>query len=99
VAQGLQGSTLRENIQPATPPSPTSNRNRQRVMDAIGGSGYEDAKKQFKDPGLFEGTQPIREGNEKGALSGVHPADPGLDISTLPGFGSWGSVATSIGKK
>ena len=99
VAQGLQGQTrLQENIRPQSRSvSPTSGR--QSVMDAIGNNGYEDVRKQFSNPGLFEGTQPIRQGDEKSPLAGVHPNDPGLDISSLPGFGSWGSVATSIGKK
>ncbi len=95
VAQGLQGQTrLQEDIRPNSPPP-----GRKSVMEAIGNNGYEDVKKQFSNPGLFEGTQPIRQGDEKSPLSGVHPSDPGLDISSLPGFGSWGSVATSIGKK
>jgi len=99
VATGLQGQLkLQENTghQPR-PSSPSPGR--KSVMEAIGNNGYEDVKKQFSNPGLFEGTEPIRQGDEKSPLAGVHPRDPGLDISSLPGFGSWGSVATSIGKK
>ena len=99
VAQGLQGQSplherARHHPQPSAPAA-----GRKSIMDAIGNNGYEEAKKQFSNPGLFEGTQPIRQGDEKSPLAGVHPRDPGLDISSLPGFGSWGSVANSIGKK
>ena len=48
-----------------------------------------------KNP-LFEGTNPIPQGDGKGALSGVAPSDPGLDIASIPGMARWGEVASRI---
>jgi hypothetical protein len=64
----------------------------------MGNNSYEDIKGRFKNPELFEGTQPIQEGNGKGALSGIAPNDPGVDITNIPGFGSWSNVASATRK-
>ena len=67
------------------------------MLDAIAANSYEDVKNRFPNPELFEGTRPIAEGkNGQGALSGV-PSDPGVDISSIPGFG-WSSVAAATRK-
>ncbi len=70
---------------------------RKEVLSAVSQNSYEEAKKRFANPGLFEGTKPLpSEGSGRGALSGVAPGDSGVDISNLPGFGSWGAVAQNL---
>lgn len=106
VAQGLQTNTLTERSVPAArqsvQPREASQHLRetkQQVISAITSNSYDDVKKKFTNPELFEGTRPIVEqGGRGGSLSGVAPGDPGVDISNIPGFGNWGSVAKSIGK-
>ena len=72
---------------------------KKKMLDAIAANSYEDVKNRFPNPELFEGTRPIAEGkNGQGALSGVAPSDPGVDISSIPGFGSWSSVAAATRK-
>ena len=72
---------------------------KKKILDAVANNSYEDVKKQFSNPELFQGTRPIIEGKGgKGALSGVDPQDPGVDISNIPGFGSWSSVAAATRK-
>lgn len=68
---------------------------KKKVLSAIGQSGYEEAKKKFKNPALFEGTRPIPEGSGKGALAGVAPDDAGVDITNIPGMGNWAAVAAA----
>jgi hypothetical protein len=103
VAQGLQGvSLVQENTStPKTsPPSQNVSRHLQeskkQVLAAITQGAYEDAKKKFSNPELFEGTQPIIENSGQGPLAGLHPGDPGVDISNIPGFGNWGNVANTL---
>mgnify|MGYP003629462750 CR=1 FL=1 len=96
VAQGLTSAPL---VQESKTKTNSSNRNsvsdsKKRVLSAIGDTGYDDLKKKFKNPGLFEGTSPIPEGNGSSALSGVAPGDAGVDISNIPGMGSWAAVAS-----
>ena len=98
VAQGLQGVPV---LQEATPsrlassdPDPTSESKR-RVLAAVGSKGYEDLKKRFADPSLFEGTTPIPQGDGRGPMAGVAPGDPGVDISNIPGRQKWAHVASS----
>ena len=71
---------------------------KKRVLDAIGGSAYEDVKKKFSNPQLFEGTKPIPDSG-KGPLGSVAPGDPGVDISNIPGLGNWAAVAASKTRK
>jgi hypothetical protein len=71
---------------------------KKQVLDAMGTTSYEDAKKKFSNPELFEGTKPIVENNGRSPLSGVEPNDPGVDISNIPGFGSWSNVAAATRK-
>jgi hypothetical protein len=73
---------------------------KQQVLNAVASNSYEDVKKKFSNPELFEGTRPIAESKsgKGGALSGVAPNDPGVDISSIPGFGSWSSVAAATRK-
>jgi hypothetical protein len=106
VAQGLQTNTLAERSAPAprqsVPQREASQQLRetkQQVISAITSNSYDDVKKKFTNPELFEGTKPIVEQSSRGgSLSGVAPGDPGVDISNIPGFGNWGTVAKSIGK-
>tara|TARA_R100000808_G_scaffold23253_1_gene51407 strand:- start:6893 stop:7321 length:429 start_codon:yes stop_codon:yes gene_type:complete len=73
---------------------------RKEVMDAVASNNYEDLKKKFANPEFFAGTQPLQENKGQSALSNVPSGDAGLDISSIPGFGHWGSVAqTSESKK
>tara|TARA_R110002110_G_scaffold63158_18_gene175818 strand:- start:1787 stop:2185 length:399 start_codon:yes stop_codon:yes gene_type:complete len=71
---------------------------KKKVLEAMGANSYDNLKNKFKNPELFEGTQPIQEGNGKGALSGVASSDPGVDITNIPGFGSWSNVASATRK-
>ena len=72
---------------------------RRQMRDAIGKNSYEDVKQRFANPELFEGTKPISESKgQGGALSGVDPNDPGVDISNIPGFGKWSTVASATRK-
>ena len=102
VVQGMGGPIIQE--QQRSQPQPQNRKSSQiaetkkRVLDAMGGNSYENLKDRFKNPELFEGTQPIQESNGKGALSGVAPNDPGVDITNIPGFGSWSNVAAATRK-
>jgi len=80
--------------QKLSPPRPASE-SKKKVLSAIGKNGYDDVKKKFKNPALFEGTRPIPEGGGKGALSGVAPDDAGVDITNIPGMGNWAAVASA----
>ena len=71
---------------------------KKQILDAMGQNSYQDVKQRFDKPELFEGTKPIRENSGKGALSGVDPGDQGIDITNIPGFGSWSSVASATRK-
>ena len=100
VVHGVAGQSLMQESVPAPArrtPSPNHQATRRKVLDAVGGDAYGDIKKQFKNPGIFEGTKPLREGNGKGPLAGVAPNDPGVDLSQIPGMGAWSAIAA--GKK
>ena len=102
VVLGMGGPVIQERQQIQSQQRPKASaqiaETKKRVLDAMGNNSYENLKNRFKNPELFEGTQPIQEGNGKGALSGVAPNDPGVDISSIPGFGSWSSVASATRK-
>tara|TARA_R110002074_G_scaffold400466_3_gene595998 strand:+ start:105 stop:500 length:396 start_codon:yes stop_codon:yes gene_type:complete len=101
VVQGLGTPVIQERQQVRQPQSQASAHlaeTKRKVLDAMGTNSYEDLKGRFKNPELFEGTQPIQENKGKGALSGMAPHDPGVDISNIPGFGSWSSVASATRK-
>ena len=98
VAQGLQGVSLVQESAPA--PQPQQRRvseAKKQVLSAIGSNGYDHIKNKFSNPELFEGTAPIP-GDSKGPLAGVAGSDPGVDISNIPGFGSWSTVASATRK-
>ena len=71
---------------------------KKQVLDAVGKTSCDDIKKKFSNPEFFEGTRPIQEGNGKTALAGTAPGDAGVDITNIPGFGNWSSVATATRK-
>ncbi len=101
VVQGLGASTLMENKSPsssqAKAPSRASSELRQQVMKEVGHRSYEEIKKRFPNPELFEGTTPIPSTGKKGsALAGQAPDDAGVDISSIPGFGAWGNVVNNL---
>ena len=102
VVQGMGGPVMQERRQPearqSPAPSPQLTETKKKVLDALGNNSYEGLKSKFKNPELFEGTRPIQESNGRGALSGVQPGDPGVDITNIPGFGSWSSVAAATRK-
>jgi len=65
---------------------------REKMSKAIG-------RGAFNGTDLFEGTEPLSSGgspaaspSSPGALAGVAPNDPGVDISTLFGSKSWGKM-------
>jgi hypothetical protein len=103
VAQGLvsktiqEGSPVRSQTKPQRPHhDPRANNSehaKRKVLAAVAQNSYEEVKKKFSNPELFEGTMPIQGGDSKGALSGVPSGDSGVDISNIPGFGNWSSVA------
>jgi len=68
---------------------------RKKMMDAIGGDAYNGVN-------LFEGTTPAPAQNQQGqgALSGVDPQDPGVDISSIMNKSSaiWSKMAGKNGK-
>ena len=101
VVRGM-GTTLVQETrrQPAPQVNQRMAESKQQVLNAVAANSYEDIKKKFSNPELFEGTKPIVEakGGKGGALSGVAPNDPGVDISSIPGFGSWSSVAAATRK-
>lgn len=92
----MQGTVIRE-VQ-SSPKTATSKGARmteakRKVLSAVGNTGFEDIKRKFSNPELFEGTKPIPSQPSKGSpLSGVAPGDPGVDISNIPGFGNWSTV-------
>jgi len=102
VAQGLQSNPIvQENRARPTQNTQSVIKNKEaqkQVMTAIAGDAYAEAKKKFANPALFEGTKPVTEGTGKGALAGADPHDPGVDISNIPGFGKWGTVASNLRK-
>ena len=63
---------------------------KKKMLDAIG-------KDAFNGVDLFEGTTPApaQQEQSKGALAGVAPSDPGVDISTLP-TGMWKKLAGKL---
>ncbi len=97
VAQGLQSTqTINEVRAPAprTVTAPTAAK--KQVLAAVAKNSYDDVKKKFSNPELFEGTQPIQGGGARGALSGLSSGDSGVDISNIPGFGNWDSVVNNL---
>ena len=71
------------------------NAKRKKMMEAIGGDAYNGVN-------LFEGTTPAPAQNQQGqgALSGVDPQDPGVDISSIMNKSSaiWSKMAGKNGK-
>jgi len=102
VSEVVQGMGTASLVQEQVKPTPQVNQriadSKKQVLNAIASNSYEDVKKKFTNPELFEGTKPIVEGNGQGALAGVSPNDPGVDISNIPGFGSWSNVAATTRK-
>jgi hypothetical protein len=96
VAVGLQGTIINEmqsSPKKMTSKSAKMTETKRKVLSAVGNTGYEDIKRKFSNPELFEGTKPIPSQPSKGSpLSGVAPGDPGVDISNIPGFGNWSTV-------
>lgn len=71
------------------------NKQRKKIMEAVGGEAYNGVN-------LFEGTTPTQAENQsgQGALSGVDPRDPGVDISSIMNKSSaiWSKMAGKNGK-
>ena len=102
VSEVVQGMGTASLVQEQTKPVPQVSQriadSKKQVLNAIASNSYEDVKQKFANPELFEGTKPIVEGSGQGALAGVSPNDPGVDISNIPGFGSWSNVAATTRK-
>jgi hypothetical protein len=101
VVQGLGSqSVIRESGKVEASPKTKQrlSETRKQMLDAVASNSYEATKNRFANPELFEGTRPITESNGKSPLSGVAPSDPGVDISNIPGFGNWSSVAGATRK-
>ena len=101
VAAGLTNSQAinesQDKPQPHVAATSSSREAKRKVLAAVADQGYADVKRRFSNPALFEGTNPLPAGDGQGALSGLAPNDPGIDITKLPGMGAWASVAQ--GKK
>ena len=98
VVEGLGTKTLvqessHQNNQQSTKSHISSTR--KKMLDAVAQNSYADVKKRFSNPEMFEGTRPLAEGTQKGALGGVAPSDPGVDISNIPGMRNWAAVASA----
>ena len=95
VAAGLntaQGQVISAQKSPHSPNRKDLQETRKKVLSVVGGDAYANIKKQFPNPELFEGTTPLPTESGHTALGGVSPADAGVDISSIPGFGTWGAV-------
>jgi hypothetical protein len=105
VVQGIQGgSIIRENAmtkkafgEPTTQ-SAHLQETKKQVLSAIAKDSYDDIKKKFSNPSLFEGTQPAPASDGSGPLAGVASNDPGVDISNIPGLSSWSHMAKGNSK-
>lgn len=97
VAKGLGSATVISESRPSKPKSmqlesdndaATRLERKKRMLDAIGRDAYNGVD-------LFEGTTPAPPQQEqgKGALSGVDPRDPGVDISSFASSGMWKKLA------
>jgi len=101
VAQGLGASQIVQERQVASTRQGSSQQikaTRKKMLDAVAANSYESVKNKFANPELFEGTKPLTESSGKGALAGTDPNDAGVDISNIPGFGNWSSVASATRK-
>ena len=104
VVQGMGVATQLVESRPSAPhhatqPTPPAlAETKRQVLSAIGTNSYDSLKNKFENPELFEGTKPLPsdKGGKGGALQGLDPADPGLDITNIPGFGNWGHVVKNI---
>ena len=94
---GVTPTLTEANVQSS---SNNSSPSRQKIREALMGStienNYEAAKQKFQDPTLFEGTSPIPASDRHNPMSGIAPHDRGVDISNIPGFGNWGTVAKNL---
>ncbi len=94
VAQGLSGaSVVQEGSSRRASSSPSQVKQQMRQAMQVQPHSYEDAKKKFQNPALFEGTRPVPADKGQGALSGVSPDDPGVDITNIPGLQNWSTLA------
>ena len=93
--QSITRTTITESTDRNKSSSPRMSESKKKVLSAIASNGYDDVKKKFKNPELFEGTRPIPKGDGRGALSGVAPDDAGVDISNIPGMKNWAAVAAA----
>ena len=97
ISEVVQGISSSAPVEPRRSQPPAVNplaETKRQVLSAIGNNSYEDIKKKFPNPELFEGTKPIVDSGQQGALSGISPHDPGVDISNIPGAGAWGRIAS-----
>ena len=93
VAQGIRGASI---IQESSAPAgglPQDVKQQMRKAMQPSPHNYEEAKKKFENPSLFEGTRPVPGDKGQNALSGVAPGDPGVDITGIPGLQHWGDLA------
>lgn len=96
VVQGLNGSVIRESVEPVKPVQPmfpvqpeikneTLQSQRQQLMEAIG-------KDSYGGVNLFEGVAPTQaprspESAASSPLGDMDPSDPGIDISGIVALG------------
>ena len=99
VAKGLQTTSVVQENRMSTIVEASKKRNsstqdqtKKAIMSAIN-NDYSDVKNKFSNPSLFEGTKPIPNSGGQGALSGMAPGDAGVDLTSIPGMGSWAAIA------
>ncbi len=101
VAEGLNAGLVVESRQAPAPSHEQNfrkqmNDSRKKVIGSIGKSGYEDAKRKFDNPALFEGTKPIADSRSP---IGVDPSSAGVGIENIPGMSNWGNILDKMNKR
>ncbi len=101
VAEGLNAGLVVESRQAPVPNHEQGFRkqmkdSRKKVLGSIGKSGYEDAKRKFDNPALFEGTKPLPGGNSP---IGVDPSSAGVGIESIPGMSNWGNIVDKMNQR
>ena len=99
VVQGMSSASLvTESLRPSPDTDAQRTAIRNKMREAIVPHSYEEAKKKFQKPELFEGTEPLSGGGKvssgpqaQGPLSNIDANDPGVDISGIMGIagGRW----------
>mgnify|MGYP003674323769 FL=1 len=104
VAQGLGGSLVIERQEEPVPRHEAKFKekmksNRKQVLKSIGKGAYDDAKKKFDNPALFEGTKPLPGGGGSAGPLGVDTSSEGIGLDNIPGMSNWGNILDKMNKR